>query len=133
MNESTELMSASRGLVPLHPSAENKALVEEGFWPKLRRLIARSASRLPFAEDLLAAYFSATDPATPQYVRATLFAALAYFVVPTDLVPDLIAVVGFTDDAAVLALALQTVSGHIRPKHRTRAKSALEDASSPNV
>jgi uncharacterized membrane protein YkvA (DUF1232 family) len=133
MNESPNLMSASRGLVALPPSTGTEALVEEGFWPKLQRLVARSASRLPFAEDLLAAYFSATDPATPRHVRATLLAALAYFVVPTDLVPDLVAVVGFTDDAAVLALALQTVSGHIRPKHRSRAKSALEDASRPNV
>jgi uncharacterized membrane protein YkvA (DUF1232 family) len=58
-------------------------------------------------------------------VRVTLFAALAYFVMPADLIPDIVIGLGFTDDAAVLAAALKTLAGHIRPRHREQARQAL--------
>jgi uncharacterized membrane protein YkvA (DUF1232 family) len=96
--------------------------VEEHFWPKFRRAVGR----LPFAEDLLTAYYAATDPVTPARVRMTLFAALAYFVVPTDLIPDVIVGLGYTDDAAVLVAAMRTLAGHIRPQHRQHARQTLE-------
>jgi uncharacterized membrane protein YkvA (DUF1232 family) len=101
--------------------SRDRTLVEEGFWPKFRRV----ASRLPFAEDLLAAYYAAVDPATPRRVRAALFGALAYFVLPVDMIPDIIVGLGFTDDAAVLAAALRTLAAHVRPDHRERARQAL--------
>jgi uncharacterized membrane protein YkvA (DUF1232 family) len=96
-------------------------LVEQDFWPKFLRV----ARRLPFADELLAAYYAAADSETPSRVRLTLFGALAYFVVPTDLVPDFLLGLGFTDDAAVLFAALKTLSGHILPRHRERARTRL--------
>ena len=93
----------------------------ESFWRKARRV----AARLPFAEDLLAAYYCAFDRATPVQVKAALVGALAYFVLPLDAVPDMLPVVGFTDDAAVLLTALRIVAGHMRPEHREAARVAL--------
>ncbi|MGC9952917.1 MAG: YkvA family protein [Rhizomicrobium sp.] len=101
--------------------ARNRSTVERGFWKKLLKV----AGQIPFAEDLAAAYFCAVDPLTPGRVKGVLIAALAYFVIPTDVIPDFIAGFGFTDDAAVLATAIGLVSGHIRPRHRRRARSAL--------
>ena len=91
------------------------------FWRKTRRV----AASLPFAEDLLAAYYCAFDHATPVKVKATLVGALAYFVLPFDAVPDMLPVVGFTDDAAVLLAALRMVAGHMRAEHRDAARAAL--------
>lgn len=102
----------------------NQALVNQRFWPKFRRV----AGRLPFAEDLLAAYYAAVDPVTPGRVRVTLFGALAYFIIPTDMIPDIVAGLGFTDDAAVLAAAMRTLGHHILPTHRERARVALTEA-----
>ena len=51
-------------------------------------------ARIPFAEDLVAAYYCALDRDTPGYVRAVLFGALAYFVLPIDVVPDFLAGLG---------------------------------------
>ncbi len=102
--------------------ARDDRVVQRGFWRKLRRTLGL----IPFTDDLLAAYYCATDPATPSAVKAMLMAALAYFVVPTDLVPDFIAAFGFTDDASVLALTIAAVSGHIKPAHLARAKAYLE-------
>jgi uncharacterized membrane protein YkvA (DUF1232 family) len=104
------------------PDPNEAELVEEGFWPKFKRV----ASHLPFAEDLLAAYYAAMDPATPTRVRAVLIGALAYFVMPADMIPDVVAGLGFTDDAAVLTAALGALAEHIRPTHREHARLALQ-------
>jgi uncharacterized membrane protein YkvA (DUF1232 family) len=101
--------------------ARDEGRVRRGFWPKLRRFLGR----LPFAEDLLAAYYCATDARTPAYVKAVLMAAVAYFVLPVDLLPDFIAYLGFTDDAAVLFAALKAVEGHLTEAHRSRARAKL--------
>ncbi|MFO8005706.1 DUF1232 domain-containing protein [Thioalkalivibrio sp.] len=45
---------------------------------------------------------------------------------PTDLIPDVIVGLGYTDDAAVLAAAVRTLAAHIRPRHRQRAHQTLE-------
>ena len=58
-------------------------------------------------------------------MRLTLLAALAYFVMPVDAVPDVILCLGFTDDAAVLAAVLRTLGPHVREEHRLKARAAL--------
>jgi uncharacterized membrane protein YkvA (DUF1232 family) len=101
-----------------------KARVRREFWPKFRRF----AARLPFAEDLLAAYFCAFDRNTPRRVQVALIGALAYFVLPFDFIPDMLPLIGFTDDAAVLATAIRLVSAHIGPHHRDAARRVLARA-----
>ena len=101
--------------------ARDKASVRTGFWRKLRRF----ATQLPISEDLLTAYYCAFDRKTPNHVRAALLGALAYFVLPFDVLPDLLPIVGFTDDAAVLAGAIRLVWVHIQPPHREAARAAL--------
>lgn len=103
--------------------AADEATVRRGFWPKFTALMGR----LPFAEDLLAAYYCAFDPRTPKLAKAALLGALAYFVMPLDLVPDFLAVIGYGDDAAVLFAAYRLVARHITPAHRERARATLED------
>jgi uncharacterized membrane protein YkvA (DUF1232 family) len=103
-------------------TAADEQAVRKGFWPK----VARVAGKLPFAEDLLAAYYCAFDRETPMQVRMILLGALAYFVLPFDGVPDILPVLGFTDDAAVLATAMKVVFASIRPEHREAAKRKLE-------
>ncbi|MBN8955665.1 MAG: DUF1232 domain-containing protein [Rhizobiales bacterium] len=103
-------------------AAADEATVRKGFWAKLRGL----AANLPFAEDLLAAYYCAFDRDTPLHVKAALLGALAYFVLPFDFVPDILPVLGYADDAAVLATAVRLVAAHMRPAHREAARRALE-------
>ena len=109
------------------PEEEREARVRAGFW----RTLKRAARSVPFAPDLVAAYYCALDPATPRRVRLVLLGALAYFVVPADLVPDIFPAVGFTDDVTVLMTAIGMVAGHIRPEHRTAAERALDEGAGP--
>ena len=89
--------------------------------------LKRVAKRIPFTEDLLAAWFCARDPQTPRRGKLTLRAALGYFVLPLDAIPDFMPLIGFTDDAAVIAAAIAAVAGSIKPEHRERAKTAMAD------
>ncbi|MEQ3745998.1 MAG: YkvA family protein [Henriciella sp.] len=92
---------------------------------KLLPKLLRVAGRIPFADDLAAAYYCALDPKTPGKVKMVLFAALGYFVLPIDAMPDVLAGLGFTDDATVLATALGIVGVHIQEHHRTAAARLL--------
>ena len=101
---------------------------EAGILAETMALIRRLARILPFGEDALAAYFCVRDPATSRRVKLILLAALAYFVLPLDGLPDVIPLVGFTDDAAMLAAALTAVRGAITEEHRAEARAALDEA-----
>lgn len=109
-----------RDLVVFDPGKfrRDRVAVGRGFWRKLRRYLPH----LPFAEDLVSAYYCATDRSTPTYVRALLMGALAYFVLPADVIPDFIAGIGFSDDASVLVAVVTAISAHLRPEHRDRAR-----------
>jgi uncharacterized membrane protein YkvA (DUF1232 family) len=110
------------GFEPADRLAQDRESVRRRFWVKFKRVV----SQLPFAEDLLAAYYCAFDRQTPRHVQATLLGAIAYFILPFDFIPDMLPVLGFTDDAAVLATALRLVASHITPDHREAARAALQ-------
>ncbi len=114
-------LNPSRALVPA-VARVNEQRVARGFWPKIRRV----AAKVPFAGDALSVWFCARDPATPAGAKAMMMAGLAYFVLPTDAVPDFLAVVGFTDDAAVIAAILALAGSAIKAQHRALAKATLD-------
>ncbi|MDX3927549.1 MAG: YkvA family protein [Shinella sp.] len=97
--------------------------IKRRFWPVLKRAIRQ----IPFGRDLVAAYYCALDPQTPTRVRGILLAALAYFVLPLDGIPDFFALVGFSDDIAVLTAAFAAIRGHIKPYHYDVADQALRE------
>jgi uncharacterized membrane protein YkvA (DUF1232 family) len=111
----------SVGFEPADTLARDREGVRRRFWIKFKRV----AAQLPFAEDLLSAYYCAFDKQTPRHVQAALLGALAYFILPFDFIPDMLPVLGFTDDAAVLATAIRLVAAHITVEHRQAARAAL--------
>jgi uncharacterized membrane protein YkvA (DUF1232 family) len=104
---------------------EREERVRGQFW----RTAKRAARQVPFMEDVVAAYYCALDTRTPTRVRGILLAALAYFVLPTDFIPDFIFGLGFTDDVAVLTAAIKAIRSHITPAHRAAAREALSEDS----
>src|ERR1700743_2803577 len=102
--------------------AKDRESVRKRFWTKLQA----AAAKLPFAEDLLAAYYCAFDKETPRHVQAALLGAIAYFILPFDFIPDMLPVLGFTDDAAVLATAMRLAVSYITDDHRQAARAALK-------
>ncbi|MGN8154473.1 YkvA family protein [Agrobacterium sp. 22094] len=111
-------------LLPGDPDTqkEREETVRSKFWPKMKRVV----SKVPFARDAAAAYYCAVDPSTPLRAKGILLAALGYFIMPIDVVPDMLAVIGFTDDIAVLTAALAMIRAHIKMEHYDAADIALE-------
>jgi len=112
----------SVGFEPADRLAQDRDSVRRRFWTKFKQVVVK----LPFAEDLLAAYYCAFDRETPRHVQAALLGALAYFILPFDFMPDMLPILGFTDDAAVLATAIRMVASHITTEHREAARAALK-------
>ena len=122
-NETSELRDAAFGRqISLATLAERERKVRRDFWAKLKRF----AGKVPFVEELVAAYYCALDPATPMRVRGMLLAAIAYFILPVDLIPDMIAGLGFADDMALITAVVGLVAAHITPTHRAAAARALD-------
>lgn len=101
----------------------NEGVVREGFAAKARRFLRG----VPMAEDVVALYHAMLDPKTPAWVKGVGAAALAYFILPWDVVPDFLPLVGLTDDLSVLSAALAAVSAHITAEHRAKAHAWLAD------
>ena len=99
----------------------DEQIVRDNFWTKTRQTLGK----VPFTEEAVAAFYCATDAATPMTVRATLFGALAYFVLPFDIIPDFLVGLGYTDDAAVLLAAYTTCKTHLTEGHRAKARAWL--------
>ena len=101
--------------------------VRARFWPTMKKAIRQ----VPFSRDVIAAFYCATDRQTPLRVRGILLAALGYFVLPLDTIPDMFALVGFTDDIAVLTSAIALINGHIKDRHYDAADAMLSDEGQP--
>jgi uncharacterized membrane protein YkvA (DUF1232 family) len=114
-------LDPSRALVP-RVVRLNERIVARGFWPKLRKVAAHA----PFAAEALSVWYCVQDPKTPAAAKGMMLAALAYFVLPADAVPDFIAGIGYTDDAAVFAAMMALVGRNLKPRHREAARVAVE-------
>lgn len=104
-------------------SRRREKRVRERFWQTAKRAVRQ----VPFMDEVVAAYYAALDHDTPAGAKATLLAALAYFVLPLDIVPDFLALVGFGDDLAVITAAVAAIGPNIKERHRHAARQALAE------
>jgi uncharacterized membrane protein YkvA (DUF1232 family) len=102
--------------------ARNEQVVREGFVAKAKRYLRQ----IPMATEVVAAYFCMLDTETPLWVKGVAAAALAYFILPVDAIPDLLPLVGLSDDIGVLTAALTTISAHVTAEHRQKAREWME-------
>ena len=115
-----QILDPSKALVPATVRV-NEERVARGFLPKIRKV----AAKIPFAADALSVWWCARDPTTPVAAKGMMMAALAYFVLPTDVIPDMLPALGLTDDAAVIAAVIAIVGKNLKPRHRDAAKAFL--------
>jgi len=96
---------------------------ERSFCKKLAAF-GRQAGR-DVIEKALWLYYAAERPDTPKWAKATVYGALAYFVLPADAIPDLLPITGYGDDLTVIAVAVATIGVHIDAAVRARAAETL--------
>ena len=115
-----DVLDPSKALVPATVRV-NEERVERGFLPKIRKV----AAKVPFAADALSVWWCARDPETPTAAKGMMLAALAYFVLPADALPDILPVIGFTDDAAVFAALMEILGSTLKPRNKEAAQAFL--------
>jgi len=96
----------------------NYRKVAAEFLDKARKL----AGKVPFIPDAAAMYYCMLDVKTPFWVKASVAAALAYFVSPLDVIPDWVPIAGLADDAAIVAVTMGIVHRHIQEEHIQKAQ-----------
>ena len=97
---------------------------KKSFWDKVGNFAGKAGKKV--VEKALILYFCLEDKDTPTEAKGIIIAALGYFIVPVDLVPDFILVFGYTDDLGALVVAFKTVVAHIKDEHKSKAKEQLE-------
>jgi uncharacterized membrane protein YkvA (DUF1232 family) len=100
----------------------NEQTVRTGFVAKAKQYLRH----IPLARETVAMYFCMLDPKTPLWVKGTAAGALAYFILPFDAIPDLMPVLGMSDDAGVLATALTAIAAYVTDEHRQQANAWIE-------
>ena len=80
----------------------------------------------PLALKAAQLYYAARSPATPKWARRVIWGALLYFVVPLDAIPDVVPIIGFSDDLGILAAALATVAIYINDDIKSQANIFIE-------
>ena len=102
----------------------SKNYTDAGFWDKVQNFAKDAGEGL--LERALKMYYSATDDDTPLWAKTTIYGALGYFISPIDAVPDIVPVLGYSDDLTMIAAALAATAAHIKDEHVTRAKETLK-------
>ncbi|GMV82494.1 MAG: hypothetical protein AMXMBFR7_36780 [Planctomycetota bacterium] len=98
---------------------------EPAFWETVTDYALKAGRQV--IEYAVILYYSLMDPDTPVWARTVILSALGYFIFPVDAVPDVVPVIGFSDDLLVLAAALVVVAIHIKPEHREKAQLKLKE------
>ena len=91
------------------------------FWAKLRRLGLKAGEQVVYNALLL--YYVLRSPEVPLKQKGLIVGALGYLILPTDLIPDAIPMLGFTDDLSALVFAVNTVSSYLTPQIRQAAET----------
>ncbi|MBF6616495.1 MAG: DUF1232 domain-containing protein [Candidimonas sp.] len=101
----------------------SSAYSDDGFWDKTKKYAKVAGEGV--LEPALKMYYAAMDADTPAWAKTTIIAALGYFISPVDAIPDIVPVVGYSDDLGVLAAALAATAVHIKDEHVRKAKETL--------
>ena len=102
----------------------SKFYSEDSFWKKLKGFAGKAGIKVVYLALLL--YYMLVDEAVDLKSKMTIGAALGYFIFPLDILPDLLPVIGFTDDLSVLFFAISVVKGKINETHRLKARNTME-------
>lgn len=96
---------------------------DEAFWTKVKNC-ARDIGKT-LVEKALLLYYVMKDPDTPIWAKTAIIAALAYLICPLDTIPDVFPIIGYSDDAAVIAAVIALVQAYLKEEHRRQARAKV--------
>jgi uncharacterized membrane protein YkvA (DUF1232 family) len=105
-------------------SVSHGSFKETSFWEKVRQCFLKAGKHV--MEEVLTLYFVWRDPDVPISAKASILTALVYFISPLDAIPDVLPVVGYSDDASVIAATLYLVRIWLKPEHHRQAQAIVK-------
>ncbi|MBO4300851.1 MAG: DUF1232 domain-containing protein [Desulfovibrio sp.] len=93
-------------------------------WEKIARMTKKVGYEV--LRSVLILYYTLENPELPGKVRAVILGALGYFILPVDLIPDFIPIVGMSDDIAIVAAAIAYASLYITQEAKDKAEAKLK-------
>lgn len=111
--------------VPANIEQYHSYYSESKLWDKVKKVAKAAGVKAIYMVLLL--YYVLQSPDVSMADKAKIYGALGYFILPLDLIPDAIPVVGYTDDIAALLWALHAVWSNITPEMQCRAKQKLHE------
>ncbi|WP_066055740.1 YkvA family protein [Robertmurraya korlensis] len=111
--------------------AASKHFSDDKFWGKLKKFAKKAGASVVYAVLLL--YYTLQKPEVPMKAKAIIIGALGYFILPLDLIPDVVVGLGYTDDLGALGVALFQVAMYIDEDIKAQAKEKLKDWFGDNV
>lgn len=90
---------------------------------KITKVAKKAGVKTVYAALLL--YYAVMDDEVPMKDKAIVIGALGYFILPIDLIPDLIPG-GYVDDLGALVMALKAIWDNITPATHAKARQRLE-------
>ena len=98
---------------------------EPKFAGKLAKVANSAGRKMVYAALLL--YYVLKSPSVKKGDKTTILGALGYFILPLDILPDFIPMVGFTDDLSAILLALHAVWKNITPEIKAMAAAKASE------
>ena len=115
----------SNSKVPQNIESYQSNYTESGLWKKVKSVAKKAGIKTIYMVLLL--HYVLKSPDVPLEDKAKIYGALGYFILPIDLIPDFIPVVGYSDDVAALAFALHTVWKNVTPEIKEQAQRKLRE------
>ena len=98
---------------------------EEKLWDKLKIFAVKLGGKATYYALVL--YYVLQSPTVTVSNKALILGALGYFILPLDLIPDVIPALGFTDDAAALGIAYKAIQASVSPDIEAKAQDKVDE------
>jgi len=110
--------------VPANLSQYEKHFSFNGLMSKIKETAKKAGLKAIYMALLL--YYALESPTISVMDKAIIYGALGYFISPIDIVPDILPLIGLSDDIAVLAWAFSRVKHNVNDMTREKAKTKLK-------
>ena len=104
---------------------------ESGLFDKIKNTVKSAGLKL--IHEALQLFYVTENPNCPMKIKAAIFAALGSFISPFDVSPDFTPIVGYSDDAGAIALALCLAQLYIDDEVKRKARNKIADIFGENV
>lgn len=98
---------------------------DHSLWNKIKSAAAKAGRKVIYNALLL--YYMLTDATIPLKHKRLIVGVLGYFILPIDLIPDILPGTGFADDLIALLYVVKVLHDSITPAIKAKAESKCNE------